>query len=78
MRWYIMPTITLSVPEQLKKNMEEFNEINWSAVARNAIAKKVQLLKKIDKLLSRSTITEEEAVNLGRMINAKIAKKHKW
>ena len=32
-----MPTITLSMPDELKKKMDEFEDINWSAVAREAI-----------------------------------------
>ena len=32
-----MTTITLSMPNELKKQMDEFGEINWSAVAREAI-----------------------------------------
>ena len=28
-----MPTITLSVPEDLKQEMDEFKEMNWSEVA---------------------------------------------
>ena len=36
-----MPTITLSVPEDLKQEMDEFKEMNWSEVARVAIREKV-------------------------------------
>ena len=34
-----MTTIILSVPEELKKEIDEFSDINWSAVAREAIKK---------------------------------------
>ena len=30
-----MPTITLSVPEDLKQEMDEFKEMNWSEVAQS-------------------------------------------
>ena len=36
-----MPTITLSVPEDLKREMDKSKEINWSEVARSAIKTKV-------------------------------------
>ena len=41
-----MVSITLSVPAELKDEMEEFPDINWSAVARQAIKKKVLMLHK--------------------------------
>ena len=40
-----MPTITLSVPQDLKNDMEESRDINWSEVARVAIRNKVAQLK---------------------------------
>ena len=36
-----MPTITLSVPEELKHEMDQSREINWSEVARAAIKTKL-------------------------------------
>lgn len=29
-----MPNVNLSIPQELKEEMEEFPEINWSEVAR--------------------------------------------
>lgn len=49
-----MPNLTLSVPEDLKKQMEEFKEINWSEVARESIRKraaKLAMLKVLDALI---------------------------
>ena len=36
-----MVSITLSVPEDLKHDMEGFPDINWSAVAREAIKRRI-------------------------------------
>jgi hypothetical protein len=36
-----MTTLTLSVPQELKRKMELFIEINWSAVAREAFKQKI-------------------------------------
>lgn len=68
-----MSSLTLSMPESLKRKMKELKYINWSEVARAAIIDKIQLLKKMEKLLSKSTLTEEDAVKYGRMI-----KKRQW
>ncbi len=68
-----MASLTLSVPENLKHKMESFKYINWSAVARAAIISKLQLLEKMDKLLSKSALTEEDTIRIGRTI-----KKRQW
>jgi len=64
-----MPTITLSVPEDLKKDMDESKEINWSEVARVAIRIKVAQIKILKAISSKSKLTERDALELGRKIN---------
>ena len=71
-----MPTITLSVPEELKKDMEESNDINWSAVAREAIKTRVEQLKILKSITSKSKLTEKDALELGRKINQSMHKKY--
>ncbi len=68
-----MASLTLSIPKELKRKMQEFAYINWSEVARAAIIDKLNLLNKMNQLLSESTLTEEDAVKYGRMI-----KKRQW
>lgn len=70
-----MVSITLSVPPDLKHEMDIFQEINWSAVAREAIRKKVLLLKQFREFAKDSTFTEEDALRLGREVNKKVAKR---
>lgn len=64
-----MPTITLSVPEELKQEMDESKFINWSEVAREAIRERVSQLKLFKSIIAKSTLTEEDALALGRKIN---------
>ena len=64
-----MPTITLSVPEDLKREMDESKEINWSEIARAAIKTKVAQLKILKAISTKSKLTEEDALQLGRKIN---------
>ena len=72
-----MVSITLSVPEDLKAQMDTFPEMNWSAVARKAIQNKVSLLEKFKEFTKDSEITEEDALELGRKVNKGLAKKYK-
>ena len=71
-----MPTITLSVPEDIKKDMEESKEINWSEVARAAIKTKVAQLKILKAITAKSKLTEKDALELGRKINKSLHEKH--
>jgi len=72
-----MVSITLSVPEDLKHEMDSFQEMNWSAVARAAIKKKVMMLQKFKEFTKDSTLTEEDALRLGREVSERAMKRHK-
>lgn len=70
-----MVSLTLAIPKEIKKEMELYPEINWSAVARAAIQRKLQILKEMNKILSKSELTEEDAMLFGKQITKKAAKK---
>ena len=72
-----MVSITLSVPEDLKQKMDAFPEMNWSAVAREAITKRLLMLEKFKAFTRESALTEEDALELGRELSGKIMKRHK-
>jgi len=72
-----MVSITLSVPEDLKHEMDNFPEINWSAVAREAIKKRVIMLGKFREFTKDSEFTEQDALKFGRELSEKAAKRHK-
>lgn len=70
-----MVSITLSVPEELKIEMDEHPEMNWSEIARQAIRDKITILKKMDLLLSKSKLTEKDALEIGKKINKVVSKR---
>lgn len=72
-----MVNITLSVPDELKKKMELFIEMNWSAVARKAFEEKINDLEFIKRFKSKSVLTEEDAIKIGRELNRNLAKRRK-
>ena len=71
-----MPTITLSVDEELKQEMDQSREINWSAVAREAIKEKVSQLRILKSIAVKSKLTKQDAIELGRKINKSLHKKY--
>ena len=71
-----MVNLTLAIPEDLKARMNRFPEINWSEVARQAIAEKTSLLERMQALLSKSQLTEQDTLTLGRRTKRQVLKKH--
>ena len=70
-----MTNITLAVPEDIKREMEKFPEINWSAIAREAIKRRIILLRKFKEFTKDSEFTEEDSVNFGRELNKSLKKR---
>jgi ribosome recycling factor len=74
-----MVSMTLSVPDELKKAMEKFPEINWSEIARQAIKTRLAMLKEIREFTKDSELTEDDAIKLGREVNKALARRYnKW
>ncbi|MFH1365156.1 MAG: hypothetical protein ABIH28_01060 [archaeon] len=63
-----MPTITLSVPSDLKKEMDKTKFVNWSEIAREAIRERVAQLKILNSITAKSRLTEGDALEIGRKI----------
>lgn len=66
-----MPNITLSISEDLKKELDSMPEINWSEVTRGFLSDKVKRLAFLKELEKRLESKEEKeltewAVELGR------------
>ena len=72
-----MTTMTLAVPEELKKRMDHFPEMNWSQVARQAFNDKIQDLELLLKFKAKSTFTEEDALRLGKEVGKALTKRLK-
>jgi hypothetical protein len=72
-----MTNITLSIPPELKEEMEKFPEINWSEVARNSIKQKIVELNFLKGLTMDSELTPEDALKMGKEVNLLLAKRYK-
>lgn len=72
-----MPNMTLAIPEELKRKMDQFKEINWSEVARQAIQEKTALLEKMNRMLSKSELTESDIEAHSAQIKKAVLRKHK-
>ena len=63
-----MPSLTLSIPSDLKREMDAHPIINWSEVARGAIRDRLESLKILQSITEKSKLTEKDALEIGRKI----------
>ena len=71
-----MASVSVSVSDDMKKKLEEFDTVNWSAVARKAFASQLSKLEFMDKLTSKSKATDKDIEELSNKIKEGIAKRH--
>ncbi|MFH0837496.1 MAG: hypothetical protein V1870_05170 [Candidatus Aenigmatarchaeota archaeon] len=70
-----MVNMTLSIPENLHKEMLAHPELKWSDVARQAFEKKIKELHWMDIVLEKSKLTENDAEKIGHKIKHEIRKR---
>lgn len=68
--------MTINVSETLKKEMEKYPQMNWSAYAREAFEKKIKALALFEAFTKESEGTIEESITLGRAVNKNMWEKH--
>lgn len=75
-----MATLSVTIPEDLKQDLEELKTIDWSAVAREALEQRLAQVRVLKAIAGKSKLSEEEAeklaLELGRKVNAGIHKRH--
>lgn len=72
-------TLTVSIPEKLKRELNEVKGVNWSEETRQFLEERVRrlrVLKKLDELTKNSDLNEKDVLEFGRKINAGIARRH--
>ena len=71
--------VTLSVPVEVKKDMDSFKEINWSEVMRGTLSEKLrrlEIMRKLDELTAGSKLEEDDVKRISEKIKEGIAKRH--
>jgi hypothetical protein len=71
-----MTNMTLAVPDDLHVMMRKHKTVRWSEVAREALWNHARKLELMDNMLSKSALTEKDAIEIGRKINKAVAKRH--
>ena len=71
-----MENITLAIPTDLKEELKNHKEVNWSAVARKAMQDHLRKLRIADAIASKSKLTKKDIAELDDLIKTGIAKNH--
>jgi len=75
-----MATVTLTVSEQEKAEFKSLAWVNWSeatAEELDADLRRQKALQKLDKMLEKSELTDEDCIRLGRELKERVWKRHK-
>ncbi len=67
-----MPNVTLSIPKDLHTKMKKHSEIRWSEVIRRTISEKIEDLELINRIASRSKLTQNDVDEISRKINKEV------
>ena len=70
-----MGNITLSVPENIHKEMRQFSEVKWSEVARKAIIEKIEVLRLSESFAKKSKLTEKDVEEFSKKIKLEATKR---
>lgn len=72
-----MPNMTIRVPDDLKRSLDEHPEINWSEVARQSMREYLYRLEVAEEIASQSELSEEDAVKLSEEVKNDIAERYR-
>ncbi len=68
-----MANMTLAIPDKLHKKMKQMSEIRWSEIARRAIEQRIEDLEIMNKIASKSKITNKEIKEISKKIKRSAA-----
>ncbi len=67
--------MTLSIPDNIHKEMKHFSEVRWSEVARKAIIQKLEALHLAEKLAKKSKLSEKDVNDFSDKIKSLATKR---
>ncbi len=71
-----MPTMTLSIPNDLYDVIKSHKEIKWSEIARRAMWEYAAKLKLLNKILEKSEFTEKDAMEMDKIIKRSLRERY--
>ncbi|HUX99795.1 MAG TPA: hypothetical protein VMV49_09595 [Candidatus Deferrimicrobium sp.] len=71
-----MTELKIFIPEELKRKMEEYN-VNWSNIIEEFIIKEIEELNKLKAIVSKSVLTERDALEFSKSVDESLSNKFK-
>ena len=68
-----MTNITVTLPDELKKELKKHKEVNWSAVIRKAIFEHLRNVRIAEAIAQKSKLTKKDADEISRMMKKELA-----
>lgn len=68
-----MGNITLSIPDDLHEKMKRLSEVRWSEIARKAIEQRINDLETLNRLASKSKMTDKDIEEISKKIKRSAA-----
>jgi len=70
-----MANMTLSIPDEVHKEMKSFSEVRWSEVARKAIISKLETMRLAEELAKKSKLTKKDVEEFSRKVKSRAARR---
>lgn len=71
---HVYINITLAIPEDLKQELQNHDEVNLSAVIRRALQEHLRKLRIVEAIANKSKFTQKDADEIARKIKREMAK----
>ena len=70
-----MTNITLAISDELKKELQKHDEVNWSAVIRKALMEHLRKISIAESIASKSKLTMADVAEIAHRIDSSVAKR---
>ena len=71
-----MTVVSIQIPVDVEKILEEHKEVNWLEIASNAIVAEAKRIDLLEQLVEKSKLTEEDVIDLDHKIKQGLSKRY--
>ena len=71
-----MAEIVVKIPKELEEDFKKIDPLFLELAVQKLIKKRLEEFIKVEKILTKSKLTEKEALELGRKVNKSLAKRY--
>jgi CCR4-NOT transcriptional regulation complex NOT5 subunit len=71
-----MTEITVKIPKELEEDFKKIDPLFLELAIQRLIKERIEEFVKVERILTKSKLTEKEALKLGRKINKSLAKRY--